>query len=82
MDKTFANIIILLMLGYFNYSRAIFHCFKLFHLTLFMVILGYFCLFLIISSEVTFGYALSYLLLLYVLFVLLGYFTLGLFWLL
>jgi hypothetical protein len=42
MDNVFANIIILPMLSYFNYSKATFHCFKLFHPALFIVIYGYF----------------------------------------
>jgi hypothetical protein len=53
MDKIFVNMIILLILGYFSYSRATFHCRKLFHPTLFTTIydfLSYFWLFLVISS--------------------------------
>jgi hypothetical protein len=40
MDKIFANIIILPMLGY-HYSKVNFHCSKLFHLIIFMTIYGY-----------------------------------------
>jgi len=44
MDKFFANLIILHILSYFQLSRATFHCFKLFHPTLFFAIVGYFTL--------------------------------------
>ncbi len=44
MNKIFFNIIIIPMLGYFHY-RTTFHYFKLFFLTLFMTIYGYFQLF-------------------------------------
>jgi len=41
MDKIFVNIIILPMLGYFNYYVVTFHQFKLFHLILLTTIYGY-----------------------------------------
>jgi hypothetical protein len=47
-----------------------FHCFKLFHLTLFMAIYGYFQLLLAISPYVTFNYS-------KLLLIILGYFILA-----
>jgi hypothetical protein len=61
MDKIFANILTLLMLGYY---RATFHCSKIFHFALFMAIYGYFLDFLVIFSFFT----LNYFRLLYVIF--------------
>jgi hypothetical protein len=40
MDKIFVNIILLLMLGYFQLSKVNIRCFKLFHTTLFTTIYG------------------------------------------
>jgi hypothetical protein len=58
MDKVVVNIIILHMLNYFSYSQNIFHCFKLFHPTLFKDIYDYFQIFVIFSyfSYFTLGY--------------------------
>ncbi len=52
----FVNIIILLMLSYFQFLYDYFHSFKLFHLTLLTVIYGYSQLLLVILSYFTLGY--------------------------
>jgi hypothetical protein len=57
MDKIFANIIILLMLITFNYSRAIFNYLKLFHLRLCFIIVNYFILGYLQLLKVTFSYS-------------------------
>jgi hypothetical protein len=56
MDMIFSNIIILPMLNYFNYFKAIFHCSKVFIPTLFTAIYGYSRLFKIIIIYFTLGF--------------------------
>jgi hypothetical protein len=56
MDMIFYNIIILPMLNYFNYFKAIFHCSKVFIPTLFTAIYGYSRLFKIIIIYFTLGF--------------------------
>jgi len=84
MDKFFVNIIYYLCYVTFNYYKATFHCFKLFHPTLFMIIYGYYQIFdyLKLFHPRPFSIKLNYFCCFMLLLTILGYFTLGYFLLL